>query len=68
MNSLRAFVLIASACATLGCGGSAPHTEGPITTPWTEADDAALGMTSEISTPEISTPENSTSGGDASAD
>jgi len=58
MNSLRAFVLIASACANLGCGGSAPRTEGLITTQWTEADDEALGMTSE----------DPTSGADASVE
>lgn len=59
MNQARiALLLILSACA-LGCGGSAPRSEGPITSPWTEADDAALGMT-----PESSASEASTSGGE----
>lgn len=45
MNTARIVVLfVLSACA-LGCGGSATRNEGPITSPWTVADDEALGMT-----------------------
>lgn len=45
MNTARIVVLfVLSACA-LGCGGSATRDEGPITSPWTVADDEALGMT-----------------------
>ncbi len=59
MNTARIALLVLSASA-FGCGGSAPHSEGPITSPWTVADDEALGMT-----PETSAPEGSTSGGEA---
>ena len=60
MNQARVVALIVLSACAFGCGGSAPRNEGPITSPWTAADDAALGMTPESSTPEIST-----SGGEA---
>jgi len=55
MNQARVVALILLSACALGCGGSAPRSEGPITSPWTEADDAALGMTSESSASEAST-------------
>ena len=60
MNQARVVALIVLFACAFGCGGSAPRTEGPITSPWSAADDAALGMTPAGSTPEIST-----SGGDS---
>jgi hypothetical protein len=41
--------LLLALCNLIGCGGATAvaRVEGPTTSPWTEADDEALGITTE---------------------